>query len=87
MASIDPIAEFRVDHRQVRDSLLELTAALEIARSEVANLIGANPEEIIFTSCGSEANNLAIKGIAKAYIKKGKNIISTPLSIFRSCIL
>ncbi|MGQ9694943.1 MAG: cysteine desulfurase family protein [Thermodesulfobacteriota bacterium] len=54
-------------------------AALERARSEVANLIGANPEEIIFTSCGSEANNLAIKGIAKAYIKKGKHIISTPI--------
>ena len=53
--------------------------AIEDARQNVAELIGANPEEIIFTSCGSEANNLAIKGIAGAYAKKGKHIISSPL--------
>lgn len=53
--------------------------AIEEARKDVAGLIGANPEEIIFTSCGSESNNLAIKGIAFAYAKKGKHIISSPI--------
>lgn len=53
--------------------------ALEKARRQVAALIEANPEEIIFTSCGSEANNLAIKGLAKAYSKRGRHIISSPI--------
>lgn len=44
-------------------------------RAKVANLIGANAEEIIFTSSGAEANNLAIKGVAFARQKKGKHII------------
>lgn len=54
-------------------------AALEGARESVAKLIGANPEEIIFTSCGSESNNLAIKGVASAYAKKGGHIIASPV--------
>ena len=53
--------------------------AIEEARADVAALITANPEEIIFTSCGSESNNLAIKGIANAYTKKGKHIIASPV--------
>lgn len=53
--------------------------ALEEARKYTADLIVAKPEEIIFTSCGSEANNLAIKGIASAYAKKGKHIIASPI--------
>ena len=57
-------------------------AAIEEARGKVAKLIGANSSEIIFTSCGSEANNFAIKGIAKAYEKKGKHIISSSIEHF-----
>lgn len=53
--------------------------AIEEARASVAELIGANPDEIVFTSCGSESNNLAIKGIASAYSKKGKHIIASPI--------
>lgn len=53
--------------------------AIESARQNVAGLIGANPDEIIFTSCGSESNNLAIKGVAHAYAKKGKHIIASPM--------
>jgi cysteine desulfurase len=53
--------------------------AVEQARAEVAQLIHANPEEIIFTTCGSESNNLAVKGIAEAYSKKGKHIIASPI--------
>jgi cysteine desulfurase len=54
--------------------------AINSAREKIAALINANsPEEIIFTSGGIEANNLAIKGIAEAYEKKGKHIVSTEI--------
>ena len=53
--------------------------AVEEARHKVARLIQAEPEEIIFTSGGSEANNLAIKGIAQASAKKGKHLIASPI--------
>ena len=54
--------------------------AINNAREKLASLINANsPEEIIFTSGGIEANNLAIKGIAEAYEKKGKHIITTEI--------
>ncbi|MCS7150929.1 MAG: cysteine desulfurase [Endomicrobia bacterium] len=49
--------------------------ALETARAQVAGLINCLPQEIIFTSCGSEANNLAIKGTASAYREYGRHII------------
>ena len=51
--------------------------AIENARTQVAEAIGAKPAEIFFTGCGSEADNWAIKGIAKAKEKKGKHIISS----------
>lgn len=56
--------------------------ALEKARSQVADLINARPEEIYFTSCGSESNNLAIKGIAGAYRQKGQHIIVSKIEHF-----
>jgi cysteine desulfurase len=48
---------------------------LDIQRARVASLIGARPEEIVFTSSGAEANNLAIKGAALARRKRGRRII------------
>ena len=48
---------------------------VETAREQVANAIGASPREIYFTAGGSEADNWAIKGVAKAQAKKGKNHI------------
>ena len=56
-------------------------AAAEMARAArgIADLLGVKPQEIIFTSGASEANNLAIKGIAKAYRHVGKHILSTCL--------
>mgnify|MGYP004645178429 FL=1 len=51
--------------------------AVEDARKTVALCLGSKPNEIFFTSCGSEADNWAIKGIAHAMLKKGKNHIIT----------
>lgn len=53
--------------------------AIEQARAQVAEAIGAKPGEIYFTGCGSEADNWAIKGMAEAKKKKGKHIISSAI--------
>lgn len=50
--------------------------AVDDARSQVASLIGASPKEIIFTSGSTESNNLAIKGAAHMYRKKGDHVIT-----------
>ena len=55
----------------------EAKQALEQARSQVAELIGATPQEVTFTSGGTEADNLAILGTAEALRKKGKHIITS----------
>jgi len=57
----------------------EAAEAIECAREQVANLIGARPDQIIFTSSGTEANNLAILG-CKEYLEKigKKHIITSP---------
>ncbi|HEB52934.1 MAG TPA: IscS subfamily cysteine desulfurase [bacterium] len=51
-------------------------AAVEEARSQVAQLIGAHEKEIIWTSGSTEANNLAIKGAAEMYAQKGRHLIT-----------
>ncbi len=53
----------------------EAKRALETARKQVAALINAKPDEISFTSCGTESNNWAIRGIAQAYKTKGRHLI------------
>jgi len=55
----------------------EAKQALEAARLQVAELIGAKPQEVTFTSGGTEADNLAIIGTVEALRKKGKHIITS----------
>lgn len=52
-------------------------AAVEVARRNLAALIGADPSEVIFLSGGTEANNLALRGIAQAQADKGRHIITS----------
>lgn len=62
--------------------------AIDMARSRVAIAIGAKDKEIYFTSCGSESDNLALKGYAKANSKNGKHIITTKIehpAILNTC--
>ena len=50
--------------------------AVDIARNQVADLVNADPREIVFTSGATESNNLAIKGAANFYNKRGKHVIT-----------
>lgn len=62
--------------------------AMNEARARLAHAIGASPREIYFTSCGSESDNLAIKGIAYANKEKGRHIITSKIehnAVLNSC--
>lgn len=62
--------------------------AIEEARGKVAKVINAKPNEIYFTGCGSESDNLAIKGIARAMREKGNHIITSKIehhAVLNSC--
>lgn len=57
----------------------EALAAVDKSRETIASLLGANPNEIYFTSGGTESDNWALKGAAQAYGKYGKHIITTAI--------
>ncbi|HKL56848.1 MAG TPA: cysteine desulfurase family protein [Sphaerochaeta sp.] len=63
-------------------------AAVEQARSHVASLIHCTPDEILFTSGGSESNNMVLKGVAHTFRNKGKHIITSVIehpAILKPC--
>jgi cysteine desulfurase len=66
----------------------EAHRAIERARQTVAEILGASPEEIIFTGCGTESDNLAIRGVAFAGRRKGNHIITSSIehhAVERTC--
>jgi cysteine desulfurase len=63
--------------------------AVEGAREKVALLVGCDPAEVVFTSCGTEADNMAVKGIAAALRGKGNHIITTRVehpAVLNACL-
>lgn len=58
---------------------LEAERVISRAREAVANILGVLPKEVIFTSGGTESNNLAIKGVAYSLSRRGKHIITTAI--------
>ncbi len=62
---------------------IEARDALDTARAQIASVLGANPEEFIFTSGSTESSNMAIKGVALALgEKKGRHIVISPIEDF-----
>lgn len=66
----------------------EVRKAVEDARDTVAGIFEVEPSELIFTSCATEANNMAIRGVARAYKHRGNHIITTAIehdSVLNTC--
>jgi len=63
----------------------EAEESVENARKQVADLIGASPKEIVFTSGATESNNIAVKGIARFYRQRKKHVITTQTE--HKCVL
>lgn len=92
---LDNAAATPIDHRVIKEMVRAMKiygnpssynnpgreAAKELfkARTKVSRFLGAHPEEVIFTSSGSEANNMAITGLALSNIKNKNEIITTPI--------
>ncbi len=56
---------------------VEVSDAINLSRESIASRLGVSSEEVVFTSSGTEANNLAIKGTAYANVSKGKHLITS----------
>lgn len=80
---LDEMLPYYTDFFGNPSSLYDIAAdskqALDLARSRVAGLINAAPEEVFFTSCGSEADNWALFGVTDALKEKGNHVITTKI--------
>lgn len=63
----------------IYDGAQDVHEALDKARNQIAKSLNANDKEIVFTSCGTESDNYAIKGVAYANIEKGKHLITSKI--------
>ena len=80
LAAMQPFLENRFGNpSRVYDLGVEAKDGIENARRRVAELINASPGEIIFTSSGSEANNLAVRGLARANERRGMHVITSEI--------
>ncbi|PVU94460.1 hypothetical protein BB561_002521 [Smittium simulii] len=77
--------EYGNPHSRTHEYGWETDMGVEVAREQVASLIGADPKEIVFTSGATESNNAAIKGIAHFYKAKKNHIITTQIE--HKCVL
>ncbi|MDI6753719.1 MAG: cysteine desulfurase family protein [Thermodesulfobacteriota bacterium] len=74
--------DFYGNPSSIHDSGEKARTAIEEARGKIARLVGSQDEEIYFTSCGTESNNLALKGVALAHQTRGKEIIISGIEHF-----
>jgi cysteine desulfurase len=79
------IGSYGNPHSRTHQFGWESEKVVEVAREQIADLIHAEPKEIIFTSGATESNNLSIKGAAHFYAKRGKHIITTQTE--HKCVL
>lgn len=81
LLTLDAVGNPHSEHFAGRNAAV----AVEAARRQVADLIGALPEEIIFTSGATEANNIALQGIARASLNHGNHIVTSATE--HKCVL
>ncbi|APH17184.1 beta-eliminating lyase family protein [Clostridium sporogenes] len=87
-AMIPYLTKYYTNPSSVYNMANNLRIAIDEAKEEIADFIGGEPEEIFFTSGGTEGDNWAIKGIAYANANKGKHIITSSIehpAILNSC--
>lgn len=79
------MARFGNPHSRTHLYGWESDQAVETARAQVADLIGASPKEIVFTSGATESNNISIKGVMKFYKEKKRHVVTTQTE--HKCVL
>lgn len=72
-------------HSRTHEYGWETETAVDNARQDVANLIAADPKEVIFTSGATESNNISVKGVARFYRERKNHVITTQTE--HKCVL